>query len=101
VTPKSLKLSALPAATATAVITISNKGTGPLIVNVTAPKHNPPLTEVGGGTHIVVPAGGPAHQVTIVYSPTKKGSTKDSITITSDDPTHKKAIKMKIAGRSK
>ena len=101
VTPKALKLSALPAATASAVITISNHGTGPLIVNVTAPKHNPPLTEVGGGNHIVVPAGGPAQKVTIVYSPTKKGSTKDSITITSDDPTHKKAIKMKITGRAK
>jgi len=57
--------------------------------------------EVSGGDNIVVPPGGPSHQVTIVYSPTKKGSTKDSISITSDDKTHKKAIKIKINGKSK
>ena len=64
-------------------------------------KHNPPFTEVSGGSNIVVPAGGPAHAVTIVYSPTKKGSTKDLISITSDDPTHKKAMKVKLKGKAK
>ncbi len=101
VMPKHLNLSALPSATASASITIRNTGTGPLIVNVTAPKHNPPLKELNGGSHIVIPAGGPALEVMIVYSPTRKGSTKDSISITSDDRTHKKAIKMKIVGKSK
>jgi hypothetical protein len=101
VMPKTLSLSALPSATASASITITNTGTGPLTINVTEPKHSPPLTEVGGGSGIVVSAGGPGYQVTIIYSPTKKGSTKDSISITSDDPTHRKTIKLKITGKSK
>jgi hypothetical protein len=88
-------------ATASASITISNTGTGPLIVNVSAPKHNPPFTELGGGSGIVVPANGGTRKVTIVYSPSKKGSTSDQVLITSDDPTHKKAFKAKIKGKSK
>jgi hypothetical protein len=100
VNKKSLSLSALPNATASASITITNNGTGPLTANVTAPKHNPPFTEIGGGSGILIDAG-KSGEVTIVYSPTKKGSTSDSITITSNDPKQKKAIKVKIKGKSK
>jgi hypothetical protein len=39
--------------------------------------------------------------VTIVYSPARKGSTSDHISITSDDPTHKKPFQVKIKGKSK
>ena len=98
---KTLSLRALPNATASGSITISNNGTGPLTVNVTAPKHNPPFSEDGGGSGIVIPASAGTHAVTIVYSPTKKGSTSDQLLITSDDPTHKKAIKVKLKGKSK
>jgi subtilase family serine protease len=100
VNPKKVNLNASPAATASATITIANTGTGPLTANVTAPKRTPPFTETEGGSGILI---GPGlnHQVIIVYSPTKKGSTTDQILITSDDPTHKKAIKMKIIGKSK
>ena len=101
VNKKSLNLRAHPSATATATITITNKGTGPLTVNVGNPKHDPaPFTETGGGNGIVIPPGGHI-DVIITYSPTKKGSTKDSVTITSDDPTHKKAIKVKLKGTAK
>ena len=37
----------------------------------------------------------------ITYSPTKKGTTKGDVAITSDDPTHKKAIKVKLKGKAK
>jgi hypothetical protein len=94
-------LSALPNATASGSITISNTGTGPLTVNVSAPKHNPPFSENDGGSGIVIPASGGTRVVTIVYSPTKKGSTSDQILITSDDPKQKKAIKVKLKGKSK
>jgi hypothetical protein len=39
--------------------------------------------------------------VTIVFSPTVKGSLTDSIAITSDDPKHKKPTKIKIKAKSK
>jgi hypothetical protein len=99
VSPKKLNLSAAPMATASPSITISNTGTGPLKVSVSSPVHNPPFSELGGGM-VTIP-GGSAAKVTIVYSPTRKGSTSDSITITSDDPNQKKPIKIKIKGKSK
>lgn len=48
----------------------------------------------------MIDAGG-NYEVTIVYSPTKKGSTSDQIVITSAGTDQKKAIKVKIKGRSK
>jgi len=39
--------------------------------------------------------------VTITFSPTRKGSTKAQFKITSDDPTHRKAIKVKIKANAK
>jgi sugar lactone lactonase YvrE len=101
VSPKKLNLSASPSATASASITITNLGPGPLTVNVTVPKHSPPFTEIGGRTGIVVPPNGATYQVTIVYSPLTKGSTSDQIVLTSDDPKHKKPIKVKLKGKSK
>jgi len=39
--------------------------------------------------------------VIITYSPIKKGKTNESISITSDDPTQHKAIKLKIKATAK
>jgi hypothetical protein len=99
VTPKKLNLKAAPSAEATGTITITNTGTGPLTGNITAPKHNPPLAESGGGAFML--NGGQHEDVTITYSPVKKGSTNDGVVVTSDDPTHKKPIKVKIKGKAK
>ena len=99
VSPKNSKLNATPSASATGSITITNTGTGPLKGNVSAPKHDPPFTEVGGGPFAIGPGGHEA--VTIIYSPTKKGSTSDQVVITSDDPTHKKPITVKVQGKAK
>jgi len=78
-----------------------NIGTGPLTVNVSNPKHDPtPFTESGGGDGVVIGAGG-MHEVIITYSPVKKGSTKDSVPITSDDPMQKNTIKVKLKGKAK
>jgi HYDIN/CFA65/VesB family protein len=87
-------------ATASASITITNTGNGALSVSVTPPKHSPPLTEIGGGNGIEV-APGKAYTVTIVFSPTKKGSTNDQILILGDDPKQKKPVKVRIKAKSK
>jgi sugar lactone lactonase YvrE len=99
VSPKTLTLSAAPGATASGSITISNSGHGNLTANVTSPKHSPILTELGGGNGILIGPNG-THNVTIMFSPTAKGSTSDLILITSNDPKHKK-IKIKIKATSK
>lgn len=98
-TPKKLKLMALPSASATASITITNMGTGPLNGAVMGPKQSPPFSEINGGVFSI---GARMHEeVTIVYSPATKGSTSDQVVITSDDPTHKKPIKVKLKGTAK
>jgi len=56
--------------------------------------------EIGGGNGFAIAAGG-THDVTIVYSPTQKGTTSDQLSITSDDPAQKKAKKVKLKGKSK
>jgi len=91
-------MQASPNATTSAVITISNTGTGPLIANVGAAKQ--PFTEVSGGSGIVIDAGA-SHQLTIIYSPTAKGSSSDQIAITSIGANQKKALKVKLKGKSK
>ena len=100
VSRKTLSLSAVPGATASGTITIGNTGTGLLTANITAPKHSPPFTELGGGSGITIGPGS-SDKVTIVFSPTRKGSTSDQIVITSNDPEHKKPIKVKLKGKSK
>ena len=97
---KALSLSAAPGATASGSITITNTGTGILTANVTAPRHGPTVTELGGGSGISINPG-KTHDVTIVFSPVKKGTTKDLIAITSNDPNHKKPFKVKIKATSK
>ena len=97
--PHSLSFRASPNASASGSITISNTGTGRLHANVGAPKHNPPLSELGGGAIEIDPNN--SQNVIVVYSPTKKGKAKDQISITSDDPKQKKAIKVKLTGTSK
>ena len=98
---KSLNLKTPHGTSTSGTITITNKGTGPLTVNVSNPTHDPnPFTETGGGDGIVIPPGGHI-DVIITYSPTKKGTTKGSVSITSDDPTHKKTIKVKLKGKAK
>ena len=87
-------------ATASATITIANTGTGPLEANVTAPKPSPPFTEIGGASGISIRPGDSV-KVTIVYSPTKKGSSSDQIAITSIGANQKKPIKLKLKGKSK
>ena len=66
---------------------------------VGAAKHNPPFSEMSGAGAVTID---PSHIDTLViqYAPTKKGNDKDTISITSDDPTHKKAIKVKLKGDS-
>ena len=100
VSPKKLNLNAIPMATASATITIANTGTGPLEANVTAPRHSPPFTEAGEGSGIVIEPGNSV-KMTIVYSPTKKGSSSDQIVITSIGAKQKKPIKVKLKGKSK
>ena len=97
---KAISLAAAPNATASASITITNTGIGTLTVNVSSPRHNPPLSEMGGGNGISI-AAGMMHNVVVVYSPTKKGTTSDLISITSNDPSHKKVIKIKVKAKSK
>jgi hypothetical protein len=87
-------------ATASATITIANTGTGPLEASVTTPKHSPPFAETGGGSGIWIGPGDRV-EVTIVYSPTKKGSSSDQIAITSIGAKQKKPIKLKLKGKSK
>jgi hypothetical protein len=87
-------------ATASATITIANTGSGPLVANVTAPKHSPPFIEVGGGSGIWIGPGDRV-EVTVVYSPTEKGSSSDQIAITSIGAKQKKPIKLKLKGKSK
>jgi hypothetical protein len=99
VSKKSLSLNALPSATASASIIVGNSGSGPLQVQVSSPGHHPPLSETGGGSITIQPSS--SSTVTITFSPTQKGSTKDSIGITSDDPTHKKPFKVKIKANAK
>ena len=101
VTPKKkLNLHALPNAMASGAITIDNTGNGPLTANVSPTTLNAPLSETGAAAGIVIPPMG-SHDVIVTYSPTKKGRSKATVTITSDDPAHKRAIKILIQGTAK
>jgi len=69
-----------------------------LHANVGPPKHDPPFSELGGGAITIDPNN--SKNVIVVYSPTKKGKTRDRISITSDDPKQKKPIKVNLKGAS-
>jgi hypothetical protein len=78
-------------------VVIGNTGTGPLHVTVGGPTHNPPFS-IDHAALTVPPSA--SSTVTVTYAPTKKGNNKDKLSIRSDDPTHKKAIKVKLKGDS-
>ena len=79
-------------------VVVTNSGTGPLNVTINGPTHNPPFT-VDSNSFPVQPSS--SVTVTVTYAPIKKGHTKDRLLFSSDDPTHKKAIKVKLKGESK
>ena len=97
--PHTLHFSAAPGATATASFTIRNTGSGVLHVNIGAPKHNPPFSILSEGGALTIPSNSSVI-VVVQYAPTAKGTTNDSILITSDDPKHKKET-VKLKGKSK
>ncbi len=99
VSPHSLNLSAAPNATASAAVTIGNSGPGDLHANIGSPKHHPPFSILSNGLAVTIPPNS-AKTVTIQFAPIKKGTTSDQVSITSDDPKQKKAIKVKLKGRS-
>jgi hypothetical protein len=70
-----------------------------LHVNVGAPKHDPPFSILTNGGALTI-APNSSKVVVVQYAPTKKGTTNDSISITSDDPKHKKET-VKLKGKSK
>jgi hypothetical protein len=100
VSPHTLNFHAAPGATATASVTIRNTGTGALHVNVGAPKHDPPFSILSNAGALTIPANSSA-TVVVQYAPAAKGTTDDSISITSDDPKQKKPINVKLKGKSK
>ena len=97
--PRTLHFNAAPNSTATASFTIRNNGSGDLHVNVGAPKHDPPFSILTNGGALTI-APNSSKVVVVQYAPTKKGTTNDSISITSDDPKHKKET-VKLKGKSK
>jgi subtilase family serine protease len=99
VSPHRLNLSAVPNATASAAVTIGNTGPGDLHANIGSPKHDPPFSILSNGGAVSIPPNS-AKTVTIQFAPIKKGTTSDQLSITSDDPKQKKAIKVKLKGRS-
>jgi hypothetical protein len=95
--PKSLTLSTTGDASVEGAVIVGNHGTGPLNVTITGPKHNPPFMVESNGFAVQPSA---TVTVTVTYSPTKKGNNKDQLSVTSDDPTQKKPIKVKLKGDS-
>jgi len=95
-----LHFNAAPNTTATASFTIRNTGAGVLHANVGTPKHDPPFSILSNGGALTIPADS-STIVTVRYAPTVKGTTNDSISVTSNDPKQKKPIKVKLKGKSK
>jgi HYDIN/CFA65/VesB family protein len=77
-------------------VEVKNKGTGPLSVTVTGPKHNPPFL-VEPSAFTVAPDS--TSTVTVTFAPTRKGTTLDEIKIKSAEP--KKSFTVKLTGASK
>jgi hypothetical protein len=97
VSPRSLSFQTMGDAPVTGSVVVGNTGTGPLHVKVSVPKHNPPFS-IDKSAFTVAPSA--SSTVTVQYAPTKKGNNNDALSITSDDPTQKKAIKVKLKGDS-
>ncbi len=97
VSPRKLSLSTTGDAPVTLPVVVTNMGTGPLLVTVGGPAHNPPFS-IDKPAFTVPPSA--SSTVKVQFAPTKRGNNKDKLSITSDDPTHKKAIKVKLKGDS-
>jgi hypothetical protein len=98
VSPRSLTLGTTGNAQVSGPVVVRNTGTGPLHVTISGPKHNPPLSKDTAAFTV-----GPASSttVTVTFAPSKKGTTKEKLSIKSDDPSHKNAIEVKLKGVSK
>jgi hypothetical protein len=75
---------------------VKNKGTGPLNVTVTGPRHHPPFS-VDITSFSVAPNS--TSTVTITFAPTKKGTKTDTVLIKSAKP--KKSFRVFLTGKSK
>jgi hypothetical protein len=95
-----LHFSGAPNATASASFSVGNTGTGDLHATVGAPQHDPPFSILSNGGALTI-APGSSKTVVVQFAPTAKGTTNDQISVTSDDPTQKKPIVVKLKGRSK
>ena len=97
--PKTLHFDAAPGSTASASITISDTGAGSLQVDVGEPKHDPPFSILSNaGATTLAPD--TSTTVVVQYAPIKKGTTDGEISITSNDPKHKK-LEVTLIGKSK
>jgi hypothetical protein len=77
-------------------VLVKNKGTGPLAVTVTGPRHQPLFTV--DQTQLVV-APNSTSTVTVTFSPAKKGIKTDAIHIKSAKP--KKSFEVFLTGKSR
>jgi hypothetical protein len=96
VSPLTMTLKTTGDAAVTGLIEVKNKGTGPLSVTVTGPKHNPPFS--ASPTSLTV-APNSMSTVTVRFGPSKKGTTTDAIKIKSAQP--KKSFEVTLTGKSK
>ena len=96
VSPLSLTLKTTGEAPVSKPLLIKNKGTGPLNVTVSGPKHNPPFS-VDTNSFTVAPNA--TSTVTITFAPTRKGTKTDSVSIKSAKP--KKSFQVFLTGKSK
>jgi len=96
VSPLSMTLKTTSEAPVSKPLLIKNKGTGPLNVTVSGPKHNPPFS-VDTNSFTVAPNS--TSTVTITFAPTKKGTKTDSVSIKSAKP--KKSFQVFLTGKSK
>ncbi len=96
VSPLSMTLKTTGDAPVSKPLLIKNKGTGPLNVTVSGPKHNPPFS---ADTTSLTVAPNSTSTVTITFAPIKKGTTTDKVTIKSAKP--KKSFQVFLTGKSK
>ena len=99
VSPRTLHFDAAPNSTASASFTISNTGGATLEANVGSPKHDPPFSILSNAGALTI-APDSAKTVVVQFAPIKQGTTDDEISITSNDPKHRK-LEVKLKGKSK
>jgi hypothetical protein len=96
VSPLSMTLKTTGEALVSKPLLVKNKGTGPLNVTVTGPRHRPPFS-VDITSFSVAPNS--TSTVTITFAPTKKGTKTDTVLIKSAKP--KKSFRVFLTGKSK